>query len=150
VAGPAPDVGDVDALSEPADQPWYQRQHISDQGGAGNGTAVLGHDRLEPRERRVRHPAAMPETVHDLVFDQRHQPDVLHAGGEIVQAGCPGEPGSMITGQPVGLRGAIVLDDPAGGHHRQPFPDVPLVKTGARHDLGACRPGHCCPRIQDE
>jgi two-component system, OmpR family, sensor histidine kinase BaeS len=143
VTGPATDVGDVDALAEPAGQPRYQRQRHVDQGGVVHGSAVLGHDRLEPRVRRVRHPATGAETVHDLVFHHRHQPDVLHAGGKVVQAGRPGEPVGVTGGQRIRSRLAVVLDDPAGGHRRQPFPHVPLVERGPRRDLGARRGRHC-------
>jgi hypothetical protein len=132
----------VDALPEPVDQPRHQRQHHVDQAGVVNGAAVLGHDRLEPGERRVRDPAAAAEAVHDPIFHLRHQPDVLHPGGEIVDARGPGEPDGVVGGQPVRSRRAVVLDDPAGGHHRQPLPDIPLVERGARGDLGARGRGH--------
>ncbi len=142
MAGPAPDVRDVDAVPESIGQPGNEWQRHVDQGGVVDGAAVLGHDGLEPRERRVRDPAAVPEALHDLVFHRRHQPDVLHPGGEVLHAGRAGEPGGVRGGQRIGSRLAVVLDDPTGGHHRQPFPDVPLVEPGRRGDLGARCRGH--------
>jgi hypothetical protein len=87
----------------------------------------------------------MPEAVHDLVFHQCQQPDVLHPDGQVAQAGRPGEPGGVLSGQPECPSRAVVIDDPPGGHHRQPFPDVALVKTGPGGDRvagGRGHPGH--------
>ena len=99
MAGPAADVRDVDAVTEPAGEPGHERQRPVDEGGVVDGAAVLGHDGLEPREGRVRDPASVPEALHDLVFHHRHQPDVLHSGGEVLHAGRPGEPGGVPGGQ---------------------------------------------------
>jgi hypothetical protein len=72
----------------------------------------------------------------------RQQPDVLHPDRQVAQAGRPGEPGGVLGGQREGPRGAVVIDDPRGRHHRQPFPDVAFVKTGPGGDRGAGRRGH--------
>jgi hypothetical protein len=87
-------------------------------------------------------PPPLPEAVHDLVFDQRQQPDVLHPYREVAPPGGPGEPGGVIGGQRKGSRRAVMIDDSPGGHHRQPFPDVPFVERRARGDLRARRRGH--------
>ena len=142
MTGTASDVRDVDTVPEPVDQPGNKRQRHVDQGGIVNGAAVLSHDSLKLRERRVRNSAAVAEAVHDLIFDQRQQPDVLHPYREVAPPGGPGEPGGVIGGQRKRSRRAIVIDDSPGGHHRQPFPDVPFVERCARGDLRARCRGH--------
>jgi hypothetical protein len=72
----------------------------------------------------------------------RQQPDGLHPDRQVAQAGRPGEPGGVLGGQREGARDAVVVDDPPGGHHRQPFPHVALVEPGPRGDRVAGRRGH--------
>ena len=45
----------------------------------------------------------------------------------------------MLGRQDVGLRGRVVVHDPADGHRVEPLPDVALVETGGGRDLLARR-----------
>ena len=54
---------------EPLRQPRHERQDRVDQRGVEDCAAVLRHQRLEARERRVGHAAAVAEAVDDLVLD---------------------------------------------------------------------------------
>src|SRR4029079_3195016 len=66
VTGSAADVGDVDARPEALDEAAHQRQGDLDEGGVVDGAAVLGHQGLESRERRIPNAAAVAEAAQDV------------------------------------------------------------------------------------
>jgi hypothetical protein len=57
-----------------------------------NGAAVLGHEGVELRVRRVGHATAITEAVDDLILDQSEQADVLCLQREVCRARGPGQP----------------------------------------------------------
>jgi len=59
--------------------------------------------------------------------------------GEVARAGGSGQPGGAFGWQDEGQRRRIVVDEPAGGHRRQPLAHVAFIQSSCFGDLKTAR-----------
>ncbi len=98
----AADVGHVDAGLQARREAGHERQDRVDQRGVVDCGAVLGHQLLEARERRVRDAAAVAEALDQRLLDLGQQGDELGLHRQVVGAGGPRQPGRVLGRQRVG------------------------------------------------
>jgi hypothetical protein len=148
VAAAAADVGDVDPGLQPFRQTGYQRQDHVQQCCVVHRRAGLGHVPVEVGVVLVGQPAAVPETLDDLLFNFAHHGNVLHQNGHVVRARSAGQDGSMLAGQPVRPGRRIIADHARRGHSTQPFAHIALVEVAGVGYLLAGGGRQACQRLE--